>query len=389
MHDQTIYRSINKLPLNSQIHYKDGRYQHVIKSNSCYQQNKVPDIRSLISHSVQKCMLSDRPVGLSMSSGLDSRILAHELNTQGYDNLKTVSILIDDVDDGIEHLSQLDLPGKKSWQNWQHFSTRFQAADFPKYLEQSVLCLGQPTRMTSFALYLKLAELAYQSGLTVLLSGEGADEIFFGYSDYLEWQPDIFPDAETALLNFYINDKQLIILNDILGVDRVKNSVQRFKEFIKPFVIENEPRKTLLKIEQALRLGALLERTDLCLMKYSIEGRVPYLHGGIPEQISLLPESSFMRTTHSKYLLREAYESELPTMSIPKKRFRMPIAKWITQDCREWALDLIQSKNNGLSDIGIDQKQLERWMQSPTAATTSFTFTLLSFIIWYNHFMKG
>ena len=76
-------------------------------------------------------------------------------------------------------------------------------------------------------------------------------------------------------------------------------------------------------------------------------------------------------------------------MSIPKKRFRMPIAKWITQDCREWALDLIQSKNNGLSDIGIDQKQLERWMQSPTAATTSFTFTLLSFIIWYNHFMKG
>lgn len=390
LHNQTLYRSIHKLSVNERIQYQAGQHQRIQEAPPHYHRQKErPDVRALIAHSVQKCMLSDRPVGLSISSGLDSRILAHELNTQGYENLKTVSILIDDVDDGIKNLDQLNLPGAQSWRQWQHFSTQFQAADFPTYLEDSVLCLGQPTRMTSFPLYMKLAELTHQVGLTVLLSGEGADEIFYGYSDYLTWQPDLYADLPTALLKFYVSDTQHSLLQSILGPERVQASIARFNDFIAPFMIQGNPRKTLLKIEQALRLNALLERTDLCLMKYSIEGRVPYLHGGLPEQIALLPETDFIHSTQSKPLLRAAYANVLPTMNIPKKRFRMPIAKWLAEDCHDWAMDLIQSKDNGLSNIGIHQNQIEKWMQNPSPAVTTFTFTLLSYIIWHQHFVRG
>jgi asparagine synthase (glutamine-hydrolysing) len=384
LNHQTIDRSIQQLAFDTEIHYQQGQYAFVNMPPVAYPHTHMPEVQALIAHSVRKCMLADQPVGLSVSSGLDSRILAHELNTQGYDNLKTVSIVVEGVeDDGITQLADLALSGVKTWQQWEHFDTLFRAADFPEYLQRSVRCLGQPTRMTSFPLYMKLAELTHQAGLTVLLSGEGADEIFHGYSEYLTFQVGDLEALEAAILRFYVKESDLPVLNALLGPERVAQSIARFQKMIAPLLDKHQPRRSLLRVEQALRLPALLERTDLCLMQYSIEGRVPYLHGGIPEQMSAVPEHALHQAGVSKPLLRAAYAGVLPTAHIPKKRFRMPIQTWLAGECRDWALDLIQTQNNGLQEAGINPEVLEQWLAAPSAPVTTFTFTLLSYILWH------
>lgn len=386
LNHETIYKSVKKLACDQEIHYQHGNFNRVEAQKRDFQCYDPPDIRQLIATSVKKCMLSDRPAGLSLSSGLDSNILAYELNKQKYDNLNTVSILVDGVPDGIEKISQLHLSGPNTWKNWHHHTTQFTAIDLPHYLEQSVLCLGQPTRMTSFPLYMKLAELTHDAGLTVLLSGEGADEIFHGYTNYVNWQPNQYPTTEHAILNFYLDDAHLTLIKDLIGHERLAASINRFKEFIRPHIVEKSPRKTLLKIEQLLRLNALLERADLSLMSRSIEGRVPYLHGGIPEQLMLLPEHN-IHPEKSKYLLRQAYQHVMPTMQIPKKRFRIPILHWLENECRSWSMDLIHSTNSGLLEIGIQPNKVENLLNTNSKTAAATLFTLLSYIVWHTKFI--
>jgi hypothetical protein len=85
--------------------------------------------------------------------------------------------------DGIMSLDSLGLQGS-SWRKWSHHSARFDPNYFVNGLNEAVTAMGEPTRMSSVPMYGRLAEIAKGARLTVLLLGEGADELFGGYDSY-------------------------------------------------------------------------------------------------------------------------------------------------------------------------------------------------------------
>jgi len=227
------------------------------------------DIRQALSESVRRCLQGSGPFGLAVSGGLDSTILAWELNAAGIENVVTLSVRQHGEDDGIEHLNELDLPPGGAWETWRHRVVRIDQTTFLSDFQRSIRSFGQPSTMSSLPLYQRLAEAAADEGVRVLITGEGADELFAGYSSYKK------VGSLPSPLDYYRHAPRIRLVRALFG-DRVSHAQEKFSNL---YCDINDIRD----IETEMRLSRLLLRTDTCLMSRSVEGRVPFLHNGIPE----------------------------------------------------------------------------------------------------------
>jgi asparagine synthase (glutamine-hydrolysing) len=266
-------------------------------------------IRSAISQSVRRCVIGRGPFGLAVSGGLDSTILAWELNKAEIEGLVTISVRLSEADDGIDSLCELDLPKGGSWTTWRHRTVTISPRELFEEMRQSILLFGQPTTMSSLPLSRCLAHTAHQEGVSVLITGEGADELFGGYASYANLADGDIPT------NYYRNATRERIVGTLFGDDVLRQTYRRFMGLYQGCT-------DLRAIELDLRLPRLLLRTDITLMAYSIEGRTPFLHSGIPDLALAIPWGAC--GNGRKQALRDAYADELGRRSSkPKTRFRL------------------------------------------------------------------
>lgn len=195
-----------------------------------------------------------------------------------------ISVQVQGSRDGLEDLRLLSLPSGSAWTTWNHHTVYVSPDELPSLIDASVRLLGEPTRMTSVPLYLRLAQAAREAGVIVLFTGEGADELFGGYSSYLKWFRD---STEANSLHGRIEDFEFPVerrdwLTELLGKESVNWCSDRFRQIYGP-VLLNQNLETLLRIELEISLEPLLVRADHCLMSQGVEGRTPYLHGDVPE----------------------------------------------------------------------------------------------------------
>src|SRR5205807_2200570 len=126
------------------------------------------ELRAAVGRAVERVLVSDRPLGLALSGGLDSTVLAAELSRRGVTDLSTVSVVPQGNGDGISDVAALGLPGT-AWHDWRHRSVRFGPQDLLDGVPAAVAALGEPTALTSVPMYAALARLARDSGIVVLL----------------------------------------------------------------------------------------------------------------------------------------------------------------------------------------------------------------------------
>lgn len=271
--------------------------------------DQVTELRLAIRESTLRCMQGTGPFGLAISGGLDSSILAWELNAAGVEGLTTLSVCMDDGE-GINSLKELGLPPGGAWESWQHYSITIKDDyDFLSAFVNSTMQFGQPTTMSSLPLYWRLAELAAEAGVRVLLTGEGVDEFFCGYESYAKIK------GLHKSLDYYRHPQRERLVRTLFGTEAFQDVKQRFNE---QYINYTDFRQ----IERELRLVRLLIRTDVCLMSHSIEGRVPFLHNRIPD-IALTIPSEVLTEGLGKTVLRQAYSNDLPQItSRPKMRFK-------------------------------------------------------------------
>lgn len=130
-------------------------------------------LRALVKAAVQQTLVSDRLIGLALSGGLDSTIVALEVAELGVEELVTVSVVPQGNGDGVASIGELALPGN-AWHAWRHVSIPFGAFDLLDGIPYAVAALGEPTTMTSIPMYAALAALARESGIVVLMLGAGS-----------------------------------------------------------------------------------------------------------------------------------------------------------------------------------------------------------------------
>lgn len=265
---------------------------------------------AVLEDSVKVHQRSDVPYGLFLSGGIDSAAIATvmaRLNTRpvtaftcGFDapNAKDERIQAEQV------ARALDL-------DWRE--TRFDEADFWRILPQVAWALDDPTADYATLPTYKLAEAA-KGTLTVVLTGEGGDELFGGYGRY-----------RRALRPAWLGGRPAEPRPDDPAI------LARWRA-------EAKAPPALSRLQQAQWAdvatwlpGDLLLKLDRCLMAHGLEGRTPFLDPAVAGFAFLLADRDKVRGRYGKWLLRKWLERTCPAAEpwARKQGFTVPVEAWI------------------------------------------------------------
>lgn len=354
-------------------------------------------LREAVREAVRRTLVSDRPLGLAVSGGLDSSIIAAELNDLGLEGLATVSVRAEGSGDGLDSLDAIGLPGD-AWRSWRHASRVFGPDELPDGIARAARVLGEPTAMTSVPLYLALADAAAGQGTVVLLTGEGADELFGGYASYQRWSAGAASSAPMLdrLEDFALPPARRDLLRALVGGGELDRCRDGFRTRYAPLAGTGnaDDAEGLRRLEMELSLEPLLRRADHALMSRGIEGRVPFLHGEVPSCAFAMPFARGWDRTRTKIALRQAYEGLLPAGLIgeAKRPFRAPAAEWLRGPLAGWLERRFAEGAGRLEALGVRPAGLDLLLaagRTGDGEASRLCFALSSLLAWLDWLDEG
>ncbi|MBK7865293.1 MAG: asparagine synthase (glutamine-hydrolyzing) [Archangiaceae bacterium] len=294
----------------------------------------VEQLEQMLRRSIRGQLMGEVPIGVLLSGGIDSSTVAWFLNDEGV-RLKAFSIGFESVNE-FEYSRQI----AKAY-GLDYRELVLSKSEFIPYLERDIAAIDEPIADPACIPLYKLAE-EIRRHVTVVLSGEGADEMMGGY-----WQYDrvltsgVSRDA-TGLDRFlressYFTDNPRLMLGP---------QDERGDRFLPYFSGAPDLLSSMLAYDQKTWLpDNLMMKADKILMAQSLEGRFPFLDSRlmswlttVPSALKLTPEKK------TKFLLRKLMNGKLPdgVMNRPKMGFTVPIRE-VLLDARGLAQDVINS----------------------------------------------
>jgi asparagine synthase (glutamine-hydrolysing) len=400
----TLVDGVEKLPAGHWYEWRDGQ----VRSESYW---KVPDpapqVRDLTSatheldfllqQSVREHLLSDVPLGVWLSGGIDSSTILHYAAATNHSRLKTFSISFNgrsfDESKHIQHVvahygtdhEQLDLNPRE---------------DLQGTIEQFAYYSDEPSADAG-ALPVWFLSRMCKSHATVALSGEGADEIFGGY---LTYRANLLARKARALPTQAI--RLALAGMRIWPVSDEKISLEyKLKRFLEGSLLppeqahvywngtfsEAEKARLLSRpltgamdhILQGLALNAknglspflafdqqyfladdILVKSDRMSMAHAVEVRPPFLDHRIVEFAATLPDDLKVRGSRQKFVLKQLMKDRLPASILNRKKvgFDIPAHEWLRGPLRSLLLDTLKE---GLSEhAGLFRANtIERYLQ--------------------------
>jgi len=299
-------------------------------------------VADAIKTAVDRRRISDVPVGVLLSGGLDSSLIVALLAELGHNDIRTFSVGFESVGEhsGDEfHYSNLIA---------KHFATRHEQirVDGRRALEvlpAAIKAMSEPmVSHDSVAFYLLSEEVAKR--VKVVQSGQGADEVFGGYS----WYPSFLSSNDTAeqYQKSYF-DWDHASLSDLLSSDFVSRDHSR--EFVETFFAQTtatSPVDKALQIDSEIMLvDDPVKRVDNMTMAFGLEARVPFLDHQVVELASRLP-AHLKVTGGGKYILKQAARKFVPDEVIdrPKGYFPVPSLRYLRGPFLSYVQDILTSK---------------------------------------------
>jgi len=373
----SFWRDVFPLPPGGRVRLQNGRAKFLEEKVPAHTPEvSASSIEGALSSSVRSVLQSDRPLGVAVSGGLDSTIVALHVQDAGIEDLATVSVTPHGTDDGVGDLRQLRLPHGPH-QRWEHHHVTIKPLGFLAGLREFTEAAGAPTSLTSAPLYLALAQAAADAGVVVLLVGEGADELFGGYRSYLPITSTTTPS------DFYLDRHRCELVEMLVGPTAQQGAVAAFEERVRG--TGSGPAGVVVH-ERTLSLGPLLERTDVAMMSRSIEARTPFLHGDVPDLAAALSWCQNAGAGQTKIALRAAYAERLPAFADEVKvPFRAPWMRWLSEDLRAEVEAVLHEGSPWLEALGINTIAVRTVLQAALIGdrvAAGLCFTLCSCVFW-------
>ena len=380
--NRSIYKNILAVPPAVQLTFMTGIYQPVrqfcywqLNPGHKYYHLSLAEAKELftdkISSAVKKRLISDVPLGAYLSGGLDSTIIV-SLMKKFKEDLITYSICYDDHLTGENSHAQLASSYLKTAHRSITPDQKSFLADQTYLLSKKCAPLSTPNEVP---IYLLAKEAAKE--LTVVLSGEGADELFGGYGTICRAPVDFMRaiykntlnrpyDFDQSLLRLYGRTEFISVLThfqlyfrrlqnfdllqivnpDLKAVDVIAEIDAYFHDCFAKYSGHNlYTQYAGVVFDHNLR--SLLERLDFNTMQASIEARAPFLDKEIIDFAFNIPWDYKMHMEKfpgclcdhnaaeiaaqfdtTKYLLRESFKDKIPAEIIkrPKQSFPVPVA---------------------------------------------------------------
>jgi len=380
-----------------------------------------------LSESVRKRMQSDVPVGALLSGGLDSSaILGLMTELTGR---PVQAFTVGYSESGEDRVSEFRYSRKVA----RRFQSDYKevvvsAGKFLDFLPRAVWHQDEPIgEPASIPLYFA-SKLARDNGVTVLLTGEGSDELFAGYnrhwgevlSEYYQLMPAVLRDTllkkvisllpRMPLLKKGHRSMSIGPFNDrymswhTVFTEELKESiikarwekVDTFTDVFEKYLGRIEAFENLDKILY-LDLNVwlpddLLMKKDKMGMATSIEARVPFLDYTFVEFAFQIPSSMKVKKLVTKFILKKSMERLLPTEIIYRKKegFPTPVSRWIRGELRDFTMETLCSEgalSHGLFDRKAVRSLVEAHMKG-AEDNNRLIFPLLNFEIWHRLFFS-
>lgn len=281
--------------------------------------------RKIVRQSVENRLLSDVPVGAFLSGGLDSSVVVG-CAAQKIDKLQTFNIAFSDGYDpycGFVDESAFAKQVAKAF-GVKHFSIAVNAQSFQSHLMEFIDNMDAPFGSVSGIGIQMIAKQARELGIKVLLSGDGADEMFGGYSWYpkLRFSDMRFINNEKPKgWHYYAfeSEKRALLNAEFFGDSRVyfpalDSNPLAFIEFDRVFYLPFE----------------MMVKLDRMCMGQSVEGRACFVSPSIVSFVQNLDYETLLKRGE-KWLLKEAFKDMLPIEIVERQKhgFNAPIDYWI------------------------------------------------------------
>lgn len=372
----------------------------------------------LIKDSVQRRIdSSDLEVGVFLSGGIDSGLVtAYAAQLKPGIRSFTVSFKGGSYDEA--PLARLVADRYQT----SHTEVLIDFDDLQDSIESIITRYGEPF-MDSSAIPSYYVSRTAKEYLTVILNGDGADELFGGYRRYVPYARfdfDRLPGIVRHSLDItrrtlpHPADKQsrynylfrLIDFASKNGLDRyLSSTTDVFENYLDDFSapasvdsisslladIGALPISSLQRVQLADFLlilpGDLLVKMDIATMANSLEGRSPFLSKELLELAPGLPDHFKIRGTTTKYLLRQLALRHLPAQLVnqPKRGFEVPLRKWVDGELKTIIYDYLSRPQLVQTFIKPDfiQKLLSQPRLFPAEKRAKMLYSLFAAEVWY------
>ncbi|HYT53528.1 MAG TPA: asparagine synthase (glutamine-hydrolyzing) [Verrucomicrobiae bacterium] len=436
----TIFRSIKKLEPGHYLFHENGEshcfpyWQIPIEDDPATNRSEADyteELRELLERAVRRRLVADVPVGLFVSGGLDSGIVA-AFAAKARDHLQCFSVGFDEpsFDESAYSKQVAASLGIK------HHLKVFDANEMLRLVPELPQILDEPLADPSILPLYLLSRFASER-MKVVLSGDGGDELFAGYQTfqahklmtYFSALPGFIKqsiktisshlpvshgylstdyklkqflkgDGASAETRFFLwrgafgNDEK----NDLLTPDiRRELAGHDAYEDVDRYIQESGLTKELERILYlAMKLYLQdnnLVTVDRASMANGLEVRCPLLDKDVVEFVCRLPMKYKLNRFTTKYLLKRAAEGMLPRNIIhrQKRGFGIPLAKWLTTDLKDFMLDYLSEERIRKQGI-FHYPSVKKLIDEQFAKTNDHReplWTLLVFQTWYERYLDG
>lgn len=312
-------------------------------------------LRDLVSEAIRSRLNADVPTGIALSGGLDSSIIAAVARQHQRDDLFLLSVTNPGHNEDESHF--IDVMADHLDNKVERFSLEDNSeSNLLKVFQKCLWHNDGPLPSFSPVLFFKLMEIANSIGVTVILTGQGADEAFCGYRKYPFFAGRAllhqrrFVEAFRFLGGFVAKGTMLPQLKfkemkrylgqsnaSILGETTERASIL---EHMTPdgSDVSSRQREDILKYS----VPYLCHYEDRMSMAWSREIRSPFLDYRVVSAGLKMPYDQKMKDGWTKYPLRRAFESDLPSQIVwrkDKKGFTNPQDTWLGKTLRAHVLD--------------------------------------------------
>ncbi|EGV49934.1 asparagine synthase (glutamine-hydrolyzing) [endosymbiont of Riftia pachyptila] len=348
----TLFKNIRRVEAGNYIKIYQGRdstwrfWDLPLNENSCElsADEAAVELKRLLRESVKQKQMSDVPVGLLLSGGLDSSAIASLCADIGV-SLTSFNI-------GFPDLNEFSYSQAVSERfSLPHFAIETSPEEIAARFERVVTAMDEPIADPAcFPLHILCDYIKEQ--VTVVLSGEGSDEMLGGYQQYkhvLGAPPSSQRKEFNHFLDFswYFRQRAARVIQ---GVPPSRLCLQRI------YFEERSLLSGMLAYDLKTWLPEnLMAKADKILMSHSLEGRFPFLSPKIIEFVSGLPDDYKLDSNDGKIVLRRAFERDLPkeVLTRPKMGFSVPVGDLVLE-MRDRLYDLLDSGRNGVFSNLLD-----------------------------------
>ena len=312
---------------------------------------------------------TDVPIGVLLSGGLDSSLIVALLNEVGHKNIRTFSIGFEDIED--EAGSEFEFSDQIVEKfNTNHNKYIVKNEEVLPRLFEAVSNMAEPMVGQDAVAFYLLSEKVSRH-VKVVLSGQGADEVFAGYF----WYPRMAQEQGNEIERFtkhYVDRPHEEFLQTVMSNYHGPNHTNKWltKEFSKSGA-KTFMDKVLRTDITRLIVDDPVKRVDNMTMAWGLEARVPFMDTDLVEWALKMPASLKMKG-EGKFPLKKIARDLLPASVINRKKgyFPMPALKYVQGEYLEFMSDILTS--NACTNRGIfNQKYVNDVINSPRSYMTA------------------